>query len=368
MMDPLRYQQLTAQSDLLGEFFAEHPDSVVDLLRFMGAQDIKVSANEVRSSCPLHGGRRPDAFVVWTDRGRAIWQCHTDCGTKGTLTQAVQRRYQCRFADAVEWLTRFAGMDPASMGTIPVEVLEAKALDSLNRQLGLDHHRREAVVFPESMVVESRQRSHRLFLDRGYPQSLLDRFEVGFVPGRTWVWPDPVNPSKMRGWFEDRISIPWRMMDGTLVGFDGRRVDGVKHRKYMTLAGTRKSHTLYGIHRPEVVEAVRRRRRLVLVEGEADQWRACQHDRCDTAAVGGVELSRRQISLITQLCVNLVVLLFDADTPGQTAAMRMAEQLSGIARVANAIPPDGQDPSDIVDRNRFEELIEQATPVVATHA
>jgi hypothetical protein len=81
---------------------------------------------------------------------------------------------------------------------------------------------------------------------RQFPTEVLDYWEIGFVPGGTWVWPDLNEKDDsgrpiMRGWFEDRISLPWRNMEGKCVGFAGRRFDGVDHLKYKNLYGLKRN-------------------------------------------------------------------------------------------------------------------------------
>jgi DNA primase len=345
--------------------YSGNPDLIVHLLGQLGAANIRLENGQIRSTCPLHMGDREDSFVVWLDRDVPIWRCFTDCGDKGRLGKLVMKKFQCRFVEALKWLAQVGGLQVDIDGSVDIspDVLEDLAISRLNSLRGIGKVQ-TANHFPESMVQDSMRRAPGYFLTR-FPQWLLQHFQVGFVPGGTWVRPDVKDPTKMQGWFEDRESIPWRDIDGRLIGFAGRRIDGVKHRKYMTLPGTVKSLALYGLNDPKVRQAIIDTKELNLVEGYCDQWRAYQHEVYNTTAVGGVELSQAQLFLIRSFPLRRINIYFDGDTPGQTVAARMAEQLAETNAVFNATPPDGSDPGDLIVKEAFLQPILNATEILS---
>jgi hypothetical protein len=258
-----------------------------------------------------------------------------------------------------------AGMSVNLDGMIEIdqEQLDAQSFREVSVAMGLADRRPN--VFPEQMVDFSMQRRHPLFVERGYPQSLLDRCQVGFVPRGVWVWPSPSEPSRWEGWFEDRISIPWRDKAGVLIGFNGRRVDGVPLRKYQTLTGTRKGCAIYGMHDPLVRQAIIQTGEICLFEGEPDVWRAMQHGIFNVGGVGGIELSPPQRSLLRSLPLKRVTVCLDGDTPGQTAATKLCEQCRQfVTEVYNAVPPADKDPGDLTNREEFVGTLRNATPFV----
>jgi DNA primase len=170
---------------------------------------------------------------------------------------------------------------------------------------------------------------------------------VGFVGGGTWVLPDPKTPEALRGWFEDRIAIPWRDWDGQCIGFSGRRLDGQKWLKYKTFPGTKKSETLYGIHDPQCRAMVEAKGELVLVEGFSDVWRAWEYGLYNVVSPGGTELSPAQIAWVKSLKPRSVVILFDGDDAGVTSSRRVSDQLSSTTRVRLANIPALKDPDDL---------------------
>lgn len=356
--------QRTSMARYVESLFMGRPNLVVELLTKLGADQIRVMDRSVRSTCPIHNGSRWDAFVVWLDREHPIWACHTDCAAKGGLVSLVMRRYGLDFEPAIMWLAAFVGLDVGE-GTVsvPSHIIENDEISQFNRAMGLKGSRSQVKYFPEEMVKQSMLHSHPHFVDRGYDSLVLEHFGVGFVLANTWVWPDPSNPSKLQGWFEDRISIPWRDENGHLIGFAGRRVDGVNIRKYQTLDGTVKSTALYGYWLPEIKRAIKDSRTMVLVEGYADMWRAYMHGVTNCLAVGGNQLSSAQLEIIAAAGVSSVVIYLDGDEPGQAGAANLAKQLQDVVVVKNALPPLGQDPGDMVDKDQFWEPIRQAKSI-----
>ena len=344
--------------------YAGNPDLIVHLLGRIGANNIRLENGQIRSTCPVHMGDREDSFVVWLDRDVPIWRCFTDCGAKGRLATLVMRKFQCGFVDALKWLGQIGGLQVDLDGHIEIspEIMDDLAMARMKRVCNPAGRNKVANIFPEEMVRFSMQRAPAYFLTR-YPQWLLEHFQVGFVPAGTWVRADPANPLKRQGWFEDRESIPWRDRGGRLIGFAGRRIDGLKHRKYMTLPGTVKSLALYGLNEPKVQQAILDTKVLHLVEGYCDFWRAYQHGIYNTVAVGGVELSPEQLAMVHEMILDKVIIYFDGDTPGQTVAARMAEQLNPIKNVFNATPPDGSDPGDLIVTEAFLQPIQNASQI-----
>ncbi|MCZ2459823.1 MAG: hypothetical protein LC128_09350 [Chitinophagales bacterium] len=70
-----------------------------------GAEFHKVSANDYRSHCPLHGGDNKSAFTIYLDGGVQKYKCFTrqECGT-GDVIDFVQKWLNISFNDACEWL------------------------------------------------------------------------------------------------------------------------------------------------------------------------------------------------------------------------------------------------------------------------
>jgi DNA primase len=94
----------------------------VDLADLAGLAGAKLhrTGNALRSSCPLHKGRNPTAFSVYTDNtGRQRWHCHTGCNAGGDAIDFVRRWKNLDFIEAARFLAEQAGMSLEKLGIHP---------------------------------------------------------------------------------------------------------------------------------------------------------------------------------------------------------------------------------------------------------
>lgn len=371
---------LSRLADSVCAHYVKRPDLIVALLHRLGAEKVRQFRGQIRSTCPVHMGSNDDAFAVWFDKGYAVYRCHTDCGEKGTLSQLLMRKYNATFEQAVMFLAQFAGIQvTGQMLEISKEALDEETSDVFAKRIGLTKEDKPTI-FPEMWADWSHQMLFQPaaaeYLDyltgpltertswgdrkRQMPIDVIKRFQIGFVPGKTWYYYDSEKIG--RGWAENRISFPWRLITGECIGFAGRRVDGKPDKKYKTYPGTQRSFALWGLHDPMTKAAIMRERKLVMLEGYTDVMRARQH-RCDySTALGGLELTAHHLRLIRSWNLDAVVMYLDPDKPGAIAAYKAAEQLRTTVRVYLATPPTDEDPGELVDYNQFWTPIVQAQP------
>jgi len=360
-----------------------NPELLHRLLEHLGAQKLKVNGSSITCACPLHMGDNERAFAVYWDRGRIAWQCYTQCADKGRLAKLLMRKQRLFFPEAVVALAKFAGMDISGDGGLVVtqEQLDDESLASLQQRLG--GAAQTPVIFGEDWVQQAiGYWSHasappawdfltgplNTLTDAGekrkeFPAEVLRNFQVGFVPANHWTLPDPSKPSGNAGWFCDRICIPWRDIEGKCIGFAGRRFDGLNYTKYQTFPHTRKGLTLYGLHDPRVIAAIKASHKIILVEGYGDVWRAWQHGLFNVVSPGGTELSRFQIRLLYTLGVEEVIFYFDSDEAGVKTSRKMSDLIKDTVNVRTGFPPQGLDPGDLLIREQYMAGIDQSTIV-----
>ena len=205
------------------DVYLRRPDLIRYLLERLGTQCLKVSARGFSSTCPIHNGDNPQAFHVWIDRGFVGWKCYTRCGgQRGDLIKLLMKKYNAPFRQATVWLAKFAGMEISGpILQIAPEQIHEETVETLRRRLGI-FSENGPVVFDERWVAQSLRERHPYFYERGVAPNILDRLQVGFVRTPLWVMPDPEKPGQNMGWFDDRVSIPWRDVDGRLIGFADR--------------------------------------------------------------------------------------------------------------------------------------------------
>lgn len=70
------------------------------------------SGRELRGPCPLHGGKNPSSFSIFTaENGHQRWYCHSGCQTGGDALDFVQRWKNLDFAGALRFLAEQTGLD-----------------------------------------------------------------------------------------------------------------------------------------------------------------------------------------------------------------------------------------------------------------
>lgn len=374
-------------AEMVQQYYVRHPEMIERLLERIGGEQIHHDyGHEVRSCCPLHGGQNKDNFVIYYDRGYPAWRCFSDQCGKGNLVTLLMKKYKASFPQAVVSLGRLAGLQVEGMTiNIPRQTIEEESMAAFKRRMGIVTSVDERpVLFPESMVRSSMEALYfpqsKVFLDfmtnapdvlspwgercRGFSIDVLQHWQAGFVPGKQWVTTDPSSGDKA-GWFESRISVPWRTTDGLCMGFAGRRVDGNPSRKWKTFPGTKRALSLYGLSDPMCQTAIRGTQVLHIVEGYTDVWRAHQHGYYNTVAVGGTALTEQQKQLLAPFAIRYVVLFMDGDGPGIVAVQGLGKQLSKLANVVVATPPVDKDPGDLVSYSEFCTPIVQARPFIS---
>lgn len=89
-------------------------NDLVEFAERAGAK-FKKMGKELRSHCPLHGGKNGTAFVVWDDGGKQRWRCYTDTCGQGDLIDFVQKWQNKNFNDAILFLGGDTILDPVEM-------------------------------------------------------------------------------------------------------------------------------------------------------------------------------------------------------------------------------------------------------------
>lgn len=318
-----------------------------DLLALAGVELRKVastSGGEYAGPCPMCGGR--DRFRVQPNGADGPrWYCR-QCGG-GQWHDAidlVQRLKHTDFADAVAMLTGSApelasAPRPAAPAALP-ETIEAPGATWQERA--------------QTFCQDCRQRlwsdAGRAALDALRARGLAD--DTIFDAGLGWNAHDRREDRAAWGlegktpiWLPRGVVIPW-LIAGELWRVNIRRPASDLTRggpKYIGPAGS--SNGLYN------ADALRAGFPAVLVEGEIDALTIAQHAGSLAApvATGSTHGARRVRWLGRLALASSVLVCYDADEPGQTAAAYWLGALSNARRWrpywadANAMAQDGAD-------------------------
>lgn len=333
-----------------------------DIVQIIGeCVDLKRSGVRYLGLCPFHGEKTP-SFSVHS--GQQFFHCF-GCGESGDVFSFMMKYYNLDFQGALKELARRYQIDLPEKPVSPEEQRKKQLRQLIYRvnEKGAEIYRRYLTQAPEAAPA-------RAYLQkRAISAEIQEKFGIGYAPAVEAAGWDFLGRQlgreereaaveagllvKKEGGgvydrFRDRILFPIFESDGRIAGFGGRIV-GEGQPKYMNSPESpvfNKSRLLLGLYQQQ--EAIRQRRRAVLVEGNFDMISLVANGCDNVVAPLGTALTKPQIRILKHLA-DTVILLFDGDAAGMKAAIRsvplfLAEQMEG--RVA--LLPSGHDPDTFI--------------------
>ncbi|MGH9399765.1 MAG: DNA primase, partial [Thermoanaerobaculia bacterium] len=330
--------------------------SASDIVEVIGEHTkLKKAGRSWKGLCPFHNERTP-SFTV--DRDKGLYHCF-GCGAGGDVIHFVRQIDRLDFPEAVEALANRFGVKigkRASRG--PRDDRREKLLEALSA----------AQRFYAALLAKPGSRAAAYLEKRGVPEDFVRRLGLGAAPD-SWdslttalgpAFPEALlaeaglvqQRSEGRGHydrFRDRLLFVLRDDRGRPVGFGGRVLSPDQEPKYLNSPESPvflKKRLLYGLS--EARDAIRRKERVVLVEGYFDHLALLQAGIEETVASMGTALTPEQAEKLRRLCPGVVV-CYDGDSAGRAAtrsALRLLLAQGLRARVARL--PEGEDPHDVL--------------------
>jgi DNA primase len=363
---PAFLDEVLARTDLV-EIIARHVE-------------LKKSGANMMGLCPFHHEKSP-SFSVSPDK--QLYYCF-GCGKGGGAFQFLMDHDGYAFPEAVEFLAEKAGMEaPQNTQVDPEErARHRQARDLLSSA---------SAAFARCLHDKQGVQARGYLKQRGLPASIVRDYALGFAPSgygfmqRTFG-EDAQTLARLEdvgllfkgdhGYsdrFRDRLMFTIRNRRGDVVGFGGR-VLAKGEPKYLNSPETawfHKSELLYGFS--EHRDTIRKRKKLVVVEGYMDVLALAAFDLKIGVAPLGTAIGERQIREIFRLH-DAPVFCFDGDRAGRQAAWRALERMLPQIK-AEWTPkflylPEGEDPDSLLQREggkAFNTRLENdAKPVLET--
>ena len=337
--------------------------------------------------CPFHDEKTP-SFQVHEDK--QIFYCF-GCHAGGDVFAFRMKQDALDFPDAVRALARELG----------INIPEAGGEES---QTGAAYRANEAACafFRAELRGPNGAVARQYLAERGVDEELVDRFRIGFAPAgwdglvthlrRARI---PTGDAETAGLiarrqtgdghydrFRARVVFPIAEPSGQIAGFGGRAM-GDDTPKYLNSPESpvyKKNRTLFGLG--QALDAIRASGRVIVVEGYFDLLALHRAGLHEVIAPCGTALTQNHAHRLRRYAEE-VVLLFDGDAAGQTAAERALPILlaEGI-RVRAAFLPFGEDPDTLLAKSGvpalracvdsavplLDHLIERALKTAAGHA
>jgi len=363
------------------------PDDKVDQVR--SAADIvavirqyiplKRAGRNFKALCPFHREKTP-SFVVNPEK--QTYHCF-GCHVGGDVFSFVMKQEQMDFGEAIRLLADRCHVDLPSGGRGG-----ARGPGREEKTRVYEVNLWAASTFHGWLVQGQAGAAARRYLEgRGISPEMVRRFRLGLTVNRGDALLRAATDKglsesllvkaglALRGdegrsaydRFRNRLMFPIRDAQGRVLGFGGRTL-GSGEPKYLNSPETplfQKSKCLYGLDLAR--EALRERRRVVVMEGYTDVIMAHQHGVQWAVAVLGTALTPHHVRLLRRY-VDEALLVFDADTAGQNSADRSVDAfVSGELAARVVTLPEGMDPCDFLlhhGREAFEQCLERASDVL----
>ena len=289
--------------------------------------------------CPFHDEKTPSFSV---DPDRQFYHCF-GCGVGGNVFKFIQEIDRVTFVEAVKFLAERTGVALPERSGPSRE--EDAAADELYRANDLAQK-----YFHHLLLNDDVGASARTYLQtRRLSGDTIKRFGLGYAPpewdallkvaGRRGLSPQILERAGLAlprstgsghyDRFRDRIAFPIANLSNRTIAFGARALQPDQEPKYLNSPETpiyHKGRVLYGLS--DTRDAIRRQDAVLVVEGYMDLISLAQIGIQHVVATSGTALTEDHCRLLARFA-RQVVLLFDGDAAGSTAAMRGLTVLLG---------------------------------------
>ena len=321
--------------------------------------------------CPFHDEKTPSFSV---DPERQFYHCF-GCGVGGNVFKFIQEIDRVTFVEAVKFLADRASIALPERSGPSRE--EDAAADELYRANDLARK-----YFHHLLLNDDVGASARTYLQtRGLTGETIERFGLGYAPsewdallkvaGRRGLSPQILERAGLAlprstgsghyDRFRDRVAFPIANLSDRTIAFGARALQPDQEPKYLNSPETpiyHKGRVLYGLS--DTRDAIRRQDAALVVEGYMDLISLAQAGIQHVVATSGTALTEDHCRLLARYA-RQVVLLFDGDAAGSTAAMRACEAFLGTGLDTRVVSlPSEHDPDTFVQAHGSDALLKRA--------
>lgn len=350
----------------------------VDIVEVIGDYvQLKKQGRNYFGLCPFHGENTP-SFSVSSDK--QIFHCF-GCGEGGNALSFIMKIENISFAEAVMRLGNRAGISMNEYVSEPEETPDHHSEMIKAHELLKKYYHHLLMNTPDAKP------ALEYLLNRGISKEMISKFEIGYA---SVAWDHATRVLQKRGFaleqmvqaglvmksdkdgsyfdrFRNRIVFPIQSLQGKTIAFSGRTL-GDDSPKYMNSPETpifHKSSTLYHFHQARAM--MRKRQRVLLMEGYADVIAAVNSGLDEAVATMGTALTEEQARILRRN-VETVVLCYDGDKAGQDATIKAGHVLLNAGcQVRVVLIPDQLDPDEFVRKqgtDSFQKLVQQSIPFI----
>jgi DNA primase len=343
--------------------------NAIDIVALVGEYlPLHRSGSKFKALCPFHDDHTPSLEINPERQSFKCWSC----GAGGDVFEFVKDYDKVEFPEALRMLAERAGI-----------ALESPSVGSLAVAKGPSKSELLAVnTWAEGVFAEALSRAPEVLAyvkERGISSESVARFQLGYAPdARDWlstrarkpgyatalleqaglIARSTTNPGLTRDRFRGRLMFPIHDLRGRALGFGGRILPAVERllvaegknvAKYLNSPETpvfQKRRVLYAADLART--AAREAGWVAVVEGYTDVIAAHQVGLANVVGTLGTALGDDHVAALRRLA-DRVVLIFDGDEAGQSAADRALELFLGHELDVRVLTlPEKLDPCDFL--------------------
>lgn len=318
--------------------------------------------------CPFHSEKSP-SFHALEDRG--IYHCF-GCGATGNAYDFLMNTENMEFHEAVEELSRLAGIEMPQSAFVPKEVVDktTKIYEAFNLA-------RE--IYAEELRKLSGGIARDYLINRGLNEKDWNNFSLGFSPNNSTFLRDKLtgmgfalehlvegglvrrtDDGKTYDYFRNRVMFAIEDTKGRAISFGARTMEKDGQPKYLNGPESPIFSKGNNLYRFKSARSLTKDNALIISEGYMDVI-ALEKAGLPAVAPMGTALTEDQMTLAWRLYPK-PILCFDGDGAGQRAGARALERalplISSFKSFRFALLPDGQDPDEILKNEGKSKLLE----------
>lgn len=342
----------------------------IDLLEVIDSKiSLKKSGQNYLACCPFHNEKTPSFSV---NPHKQFYHCF-GCGVSGNAITFIMEYEGLDFVSTIEELASQAGLQ------VPKEMQSNFAADHVDL---FDVMQKVSNFYQQQLKTNPAAKAAVNYLkDRGLSGEIAKQYAIGYAPEQ---WQSLLHLShdqqqlkkqlvdsgmmieKEQGHcydrFRDRIMFPIRNRRGQVVGFGGRIIDKGEP-KYLNSPETKlfhKSQQLYGLY--EMRRQLNKIDSILVVEGYMDVVALAQFGIANAVATLGTATTSEHMQALFRI-TSKIVLCFDGDNAGRSAAMRAVEHALPLLKEAREVRlmflADGEDPDSLIRKIGAQEFNQQ---------
>ncbi len=339
--------------------------SIIDLIE--SYTSVKKTGRGYVGLCPFHDDRNPSMHI---DEEKGLFHCFS-CGAGGDILGFYMRYNNTTFPEALQELAKRAN--------IPIEKTAPRARGSSAAGALFKINSIVSKYYQKTLEESARGKPALEYLEkRGIPREVAKEFGLGYAPEG---WDNlakfltkhkaPLGLAERVGLvvrrnsgdghydrFRGRLMFPIVNVDGKVIGFGGRVIDGEGEPKYINSPESEIYHkrsSFYGLDKSR--DHIRRARRAIIVEGYMDFLSVYASGLRNVVATLGTALTRDHVGVLKRYTDRYVV-IFDGDESGIKAAVRSLDVFLEEGLLPNVvILPEGTDPDSFLSERGKDALL-----------